>query len=136
MTNTATHTPEDPYSPQLLQTIQEFAYTHDTNRIKFSSKYFDYDFKLVNDGDALIIKLVSVKAIIRALGHVTKVPIGKTKQYQTYEQAESAIRQQWSLYYKNIRANRSDAERLSEQRRQKAYRQRQAELKAERRERQ
>ncbi len=101
--------------------LRELADKYSITRIKVSTLNFDRDYR---SGVAGNLVLVSTKAVIRALGHTAKVPIGEGEEFSTYEAAEEATKKKWSEYYKNIRANRSDQEKLAEQRRQKRYRER------------
>jgi hypothetical protein len=101
------------------QDLRAFATRHSANRLKISTYSFDRDYKCDYDGQ---LQLVSEKAIIRSLGKVTKVPIGENEKFSTYQEAEQATKKYWQEYYKNIRGNRSDAQKLAEGRRQKRYR--------------
>lgn len=106
---------------QFLEELTAFALKHSITRLKISTINFDREFKLTQDGN---LQLVSTKAVIRVLGHTSKVPIGEGCEFSTYEEAFEATKKYWSEYYKKIRAKRSDKERLAEQRRQKRYRER------------
>ncbi len=104
--------------------ILAIATKYSATRLKISTLNFDRDFQRGEDGGFY---LVSEKAIIRALGKTSKVPIGVDEKYKTFEEAEEGVKKYWSEYYRNIRANRSQAERKAEARRQKAYRERRKE---------
>lgn len=106
---------------QMEQEIFALATKYSITRLKISTLNFDREFKLGQDGK---FNLVSTKAIVRALGKITKVPIGEHEQYKTFEEAEKAVKEHWSEYYKKIRANRSPAQLKAEARRQKRYRER------------
>lgn len=106
---------------KLEQDLLVFANKYSIDRIKVSTLKFDLDYRRGEDNQ---LYLVSEKAIIRTLGKTTKVPIGENEQYQTYEEAEEATKNHWREYYKNVRENRSKAERLAEAKRQKRYRER------------
>lgn len=106
---------------KMEQDILDFANRYSLSRVKISSPNFDFDFERNDDGSLYLKKL---KAVVRTLGQVSKVPIGEDEQYKTFEEAEEAIKKHWQEYYRNIRANRSEKERRAEARRQKAYRER------------
>lgn len=106
---------------QMEQEIFDLATKYSATRIQISTLNFDRDFKLGQDNQ---FHLVSTKAIIRALGKTTKVPIGEGCEFSTYEEAETHVKKYWSEYYKQVRAKRSDAERIAEAKRQKRYRER------------
>lgn len=106
---------------QLEQEIFALATKYSLTRLRISTINFDRDFRRGVDGT---FNLVQVKAIIRVLGKTTKVPIGEGEQFSTYEEALEATKKYWSEYYKQIRAKRSDQEKLAEARRQKRYRER------------
>ena len=101
--------------------ILALATRYSATRIRISTINFDRDYRRGVDGN---FQLVSTKAIIRVLGKTTKVPIGEGEQFSTYEEALEATKKYWSEYYKNIRAKRSEEERIAEARRQKRYRER------------
>lgn len=106
---------------QLEAELKTFAAKYSVTRLKISTPNFDREFKLGQDGNFL---LVSTKAVIRVLGKTTKVPIGEGERYKTYEAAHEATKKYWSEYYREVRAKRSDQEKLAEARRQKRYRER------------
>ena len=106
---------------KLEQEIQTLAKKYSLTRLKISTTNFDRDFKLSLDGN---FQLVSTKAIIRVLGKTTKVPIGEGTEFSTYEEAYEATKKHWSEYYKEVRAKRSEPERIAEAKRQKRYRER------------
>lgn len=106
---------------QMEQEILALANRYSITRMKVSTLNFDREYQRGQDGSFI---LVSTKAVIRALGKVTKVPIGADQEYKTYGEAEEAVKNKWSEYYKKIRANRSEKERRAEARRQKQYRER------------
>lgn len=112
---------EDQVYEQMEQEIVVLANKYSINRLKISTMNFDREYRRSEDGS---FQLVSTKAVIRALGKVTKVPIGDDQEYKTYEEAEEATKKYWSEYYKTIRANRSEAEKRREAQRQKRYRER------------
>jgi hypothetical protein len=101
--------------------IAHFATRYSADRLKISTVNFDRDYQRQADGR---LHLVKEKAIIRVLGKVTKVSIGEGEQYATYEDAFEATKKHWQEYYKNVRANRSEAEKVATARRQKRYRER------------
>lgn len=101
--------------------LTAFANQHSVTRIKISTVNFDREYRRGVAGDFF---LVSTKAIIRTLGHVTKVPIGEGCEFSTYEEAEKATKEYWAEYYRNIRANRSPEQIAAELKRQKRYRER------------
>lgn len=106
---------------QMEQEIFALANKYSATRVQISTLNFDRDFKRGQDNQ---FHLVSTKAIIRALGKTTKVPIGEGQKFSTFEEAEKATKEHWSEYYKKIRAKRSDQERIAEAKRQKRYRER------------
>lgn len=106
---------------RMEQEIIALANKYSVNRLKISTINFDREYRRGVDGDFV---LVSTKAVIRALGKVTKAPIGENQRYKTFEEAEKAVKNHWSEYYKKIRANRSEAQKKAEARRQKQYRER------------
>lgn len=106
---------------ELEKNIFELALKYSLTRLKVSTINFDREYRRGVDGE---FKLVSTKAIVRALGKITKVPIGDDQEYKTFEEAEEAVKKYWSEYYKKIRANRSPAQLKAEARRQKRYRER------------
>lgn len=101
--------------------LTAFTNQHSVTRLKISTLNFDREYRRGVDGDFL---LVSIKAIIRVLGKVTKVPIGEGEQFSTYEEAFEATKKHWSEYYRDIRAKRSPEQIAAEQKRQKRYRER------------
>jgi hypothetical protein len=101
--------------------IDEFATRYSADRLKISTINFDRDYKRTKDGT---LHLVSEKAIIRTHGKTTKVSIGEGEQYKTYEEAFEATKKFWQEYYKNVRAKRSEAKKLSEAKKQQRYRER------------
>lgn len=104
---------------QMEQEIIALANQYSVTRLKISTLNFDREYQRGQDGAFI---LVSTKAVIRALGKITKVPIGDDQEYKTFEEAEEAVKNKWSEYYKRIRANRSEAEKRAERLRQKRYR--------------
>lgn len=96
-----------------------FALKHSLERIKTESPNFIREYRRGRGGD---LYLVTEKAVIKALGKVSKVKIGEGEKYQTYAEAEKAVREYWSNYFKERRNRRTDAEKAGEQRRQKRYR--------------
>ena len=109
---------------ELEKEVSALANKHSVTRLRISTLNFDRDFQRGEDGGFY---LVSEKAIIRALGKTSKVPIGVDEKYKTFEEAEEGVKKYWSEYYRNIRANRSPAEKKAEARRQKLYRERRKE---------
>lgn len=105
-----------------------FANQHSIERLKISTYDFDYDFKRGQDG---AINLVGLKAVVRVLGHTSKVPIGAEHEHQTYESAFEATKKHWSEYYRAIRAKRSPEQKAAEVRRQLRYRARRKQSAAE-----
>lgn len=101
--------------------VDEFATRYSADRLKISTVNFDRDYKRTKDGT---LHLVSEKAIIRTHGKVTKVSIGEGEQFKTYEEAFEATKKYWQEYYKNVRANRDDAQKQAEVKRQQRYRER------------
>lgn len=106
---------------QLEQEIVALANKFSITRLKVSTINFDREYRRGVDGS---FQLVSTKAVVRALGKVTKVPIGDDQEFKTFAEAEEAVKKKWSEYYKQVRANRTDAEKRREARRQKQYRER------------
>ena len=104
---------------QMLPELQALATRYSISRIKLSTLNFDREFKLSLDGS---LHLVSSKAVIRVLGHTSKVPIGEGTDFSTYEEAHEATKKYWSEYYKGIRANRTPEQLRAESKRQKRYR--------------
>jgi hypothetical protein len=104
---------------QMEQEIILLANQYSVTRMKVSTPNFDREYRRGADGSFL---LVQTKAVIRVLGKTTKVPIGATEEYKTFEEAFEATKKYWSEYYKGIRANRSAAQLRAEARRQKRYR--------------
>lgn len=112
---------ENNLQEQLEQEIIALANKYSIERLKISTVNFDREYRRSVDGS---FRLVLTKAVIRALGKVTKVPIGDDQECKTYEEAETLVKKKWSEYYKAIRANRTDAEKRKAARRQKQYRER------------
>ncbi len=108
--------------------IFALANKYSATRIQISTLNFDRDFKRGQDNQ---FHLVSTKAVIRALGKTTKVPIGEGCEFSTFEEAEAYVKKHWSEYYKQVRAKRSDAERIAEAKRQKRYRERRKKTEAQ-----
>lgn len=106
---------------KMEQEIFALATKYSVTRLKISTLNFDREYRRGADGDFL---LVSTKAVIRALGKTTKVPIGEGEAHKTFQEAEAAVKKHWSEYYRRIRANRSPAQLKTEARRQKRYRER------------
>lgn len=106
---------------QMEQEIVALANQFSITRMKVSTLNFDREYRRGVDGD---FQLVQTKAIVRALGKITKVPIGADEEFKTFEEAEEAVKKKWSEYYREIRANRSEAQKKAEARRQKKYRER------------
>jgi hypothetical protein len=106
------------------QDILALANKYSADRIKIITLNFDRDYRRGKDHQ---LYLVSEKAIVRVLGKVTKVPLGENEKFSTYEEAFEATKNYWQEYYKNVRAKRSDREKLAEARRQKRYRERRKE---------
>lgn len=113
--------------------ILAIANKYSFERLKISTYNFDRDYQRNDAGD---IYLVSEKAVIRAFGKVTKVPIGENEQYKTFEEAEEATKKYWQEYYKEVRAARSEKDKIAESRRQKRYRERRRQKEQELKERQ
>lgn len=113
---------------QFNDELQNFALKYSLTRLKLESPHYDRDYKRDDDG---VLRLKSEKAVIRALGKTTKVPIGEGHPHQTYEEAEAFARNHWSEYFRKRRARRTEAERRGEARRQKRYRERRKALEAE-----
>lgn len=111
---------EDAYK-QFEQDLLIFANKYSVTRLKISTLNYDREYKRGQDGSFL---LVQTKAIIRVLGKVTKVPIGEDAEFSTYEAAFEATKKYWSEYYRDIRAKRSERQKIAEARRQKRYRER------------
>jgi hypothetical protein len=103
----------------LEKDLLAFADRYSLTRLKISTINFDREYRR---GVAGNLHLVSTKAVIRVLGKTTKVPIGEGEEFSTYEEAYEATKKYWSEYYKQVRAKRSDKERLAEAKRQKRYR--------------
>lgn len=112
---------EDQIFDEMKKEIFALAHKYSLTRLKISTINFDRDFKLGQDNQ---FHLVSTKAVIRVLGKTTKVPIGDGCEFSTYEAAYEATKKYWSEYYREVRAKRSDAERIAEAKRQKRYRER------------
>ena len=106
---------------QLEEDVVTLADRYSMLRIKFSTVNFDLDYQRDDDGK---LRLKTEKAVIRTLGKVTKVPIGETEEFKTYEQAEEATKKRWQEYYREVRAKRSDTAKRAEALRQKRYRER------------
>lgn len=104
---------------QFEKDLAEFANRYSLTRIKTESLNFDRDFKRGEDNQ---FHLKSEKAVIRVLGKVSKVQIGENHQYKTFEEAEIAMREKWSAYFKKQRMKRTQNEKRGQQRRQKRYR--------------
>lgn len=104
---------------ELEKELLVFANKYSLTRLKLSTINFDREYRRGVDGN---LQLVSTKAVIRVLGKTTKVPIGEGEEFSTFEAAFDATKKHWSEYYKNVRAKRSDQERLAEAKRQKRYR--------------
>jgi len=101
--------------------IVAIADKYSITRWKISTPNFDREYRRGADGD---FRLVSTKAVIRVLGKTTKVPIGEGETHKTYQSAYEATKKYWSEYYRDIRANRSEAQKKAEAKRQKRYRER------------
>jgi hypothetical protein len=109
------HTSKD----ELEADIITLATKHSLTKLKTESLNFVRDYRRAEDGSFL---LVSERAVVRALGKVSKVPIGEGERYADYEAAAEGVRQHWSDYFKKQRAKRSEAERRGERLRQQQYR--------------
>lgn len=101
--------------------IDQFAARYSADRLKIITPNFDRDYRRAPDGR---LHLVSEKAIIRVLGKVRKIPIGEDEQFKNYEEAFEATKKYWQEYYREVRANRSEAQRAAELKRQARYRER------------
>lgn len=112
---------EDDLYKQMETELFALADKYSVTRLKLSTINFDRDYRRGVDGN---LRLVQTKAIIRVLGKTTKVPIGEGEEFSTYEAAFEATKKHWSEYYRDIRAKRSEAERIAEAKRQKRYRER------------
>lgn len=117
----------------LEQDMLVFANKHGVSRFKISTYNFDLEYERGQD-NAFYLK--TQKAIVRALGRVTKVPIGEDETYKTFEDAQKATKKYWQEYYRNVRQNRSEKERIAEAKRQKRYREKKRAEKQEFKERQ
>lgn len=104
---------------QFQADLTAFANRWSLTRVKTESINFDRDFQRGQDNQ---FHLKSEKAVIRALGKLSKVPIGEGREFKTFEEAEAAMREKWSQYFKERRVKRSENEKRGEQRRQKRYR--------------
>ena len=102
------------FEDELIALATKFSVT----RLKVSTVNFDREYRRGVDGS---FNLVQTKAIIRVLGKTTKVPIGDGCEFSTYEEAFEATKKYWSEYYRDVRAKRSDQERVAEAKRQKRY---------------
>lgn len=118
---TETTTNKDNPRELFEQTLQDLAQQFSVEKIKLTTLNFDLEYERTSNGN---IRLTSEKAIVRVLGKVKKVPIGKDHPHKSFEDAEKAIKNYWKEYYKNIRKNRSEHERKMEQERQRKYRER------------
>lgn len=112
---------EEKIYERMEQEIIALANKYSVSRLKISTLNFDREYRRGEAGQFL---LTSTKAVIRALGKVTKVPIGDDQEYKTFEEAEAAVKKYWSEYYKGIRSSRSPEQIKAEKRRQKQYRER------------
>jgi len=116
--------PQKTLKEQMLDEVAVFATRYSVKRLRISTLNFEFDYVQGEDGS---MTLAREKAVIYALGKVTKVPIGEGCEFSTYEEAEKATKKYWSEYYKNIRASRSEKDKLAEARRQKRYREKRKE---------
>lgn len=98
--------------------VRELADRYSADMLRINTLDFDFIFKR---GEDTQLHLVKTKAVIRVLGHTTKVAIGEGCEHETYESAFEATKKYWTEYYRQVRANRSDAQKLAETRRQKRY---------------
>lgn len=110
---------EDETYKQFESELEAFATKFSVMRLKVSTLNFDREYRRGVDGS---FNLVQTKAVIRVLGKTTKVPIGEGEEFSTYEEAFEATKKYWSEYYRDVRAKRSEAERVAEAKRQKRYR--------------
>lgn len=101
------------------QEATALATKYSATRLKIETLDFDFDYKRGQDGS---FNLVSLKAVVRALGKTTKVPIGEGCEHATYEAAYEATKNKWSEYYRGVRAKRSPAQLAAEAKRQRRYR--------------
>lgn len=90
-------------------------------RLKVETAHFDFVFERDEETNDFV--LVQTKAVIRALGKVTKVVLNDT---DTYEAAYERTRQHWSDYFKRYREQTPEQrERAKTQARLRAKRYRQ-----------
>lgn len=110
------------YQPTIEAALQ-FGKDNGLNRLKIETAHFDFDFKLTQDNT---FSLVSTKAVVKAIGKTSKVPIGEGTPYQTYEQAYEATKKHWQQYFKAYRDTyqRSPATTKADKRHQREYQQR------------
>lgn len=106
---------------QFKEDLTAFANRWSLNKVKTSSLHFDRDYMRGDDNQ---FHLKSEKAVVRSHGKVSKVLIGEDQHYQTYEEAEEAMREKWRNYFNERRQARSETAKQGERRRQKRYRER------------
>lgn len=85
---------------QTIENTKQFGETNGILRLKVETAHFDFIFERSEDNS---FELVSTKAVIRAVGKVTKVPLGDDREHQSYETAYDHARQHWSDYFKQYR---------------------------------
>ena len=103
---------------QTVEAIKQFGEEHGLLRLKVETAHFDFIFERDEDNT---FRLVSTKAVIRAVGKVTKVPLTGE---DTYEAAYERTRQHWSDYFKRYRQGLepNDETRANNRVRAKRYR--------------
>lgn len=106
------------YQP-VIEKIAEMGKDLGLLRLKVETAHFDFVFELDSADNEF--KLMSTKAVIRAVGKVTKV---KLESGDTWEQAYERVREHWSNYFKEYRskAKPDDASRAKDRVRAKRYR--------------
>ena len=91
------------YQPT-IESIKQFGEEHGLLKLKVETVHFDFVFERGEDNS---FQLVSTKAVIRALGKVSKV---KLVGDDTYEAAYERTRQYWSEYFKAYRDGQTPTE--------------------------
>lgn len=105
------------YQPT-IEAITNFGEEHGLLRLKVETAHFDFVFERGADNT---FQLVTIKAVIRAVGKVTKV---RLQGDDTYEAAYERVRQHWSDYFKRYRQGlpSDDTSKAKDRVRAKRYR--------------
>nr|DAH82378.1 MAG TPA: hypothetical protein [Caudoviricetes sp.] len=110
-----------------IEQLNQLVLSNGINRVKIETPSYKYDFRATPDNTDL--SLVSLKAIIRAYGRTTVVPI--TPELPTHEAARGQTVERLREYVREYRRSQPETVRRQTNKRQRAYARRKREAAAE-----